>query len=393
MFKEGGRMKQISTETLKYMWRNRKNQLFMVVMILLMLFYTIFIVQDYNQHQDVDIDTLETEMRGNANQATHAEDQGWLEPSSYTGTTAYIEKIGEFGQQRELFTILKQGDIYRYLSSNYVALISGGSEEEPIGPAGISGLFYNLLGVDPIYQKQHRYITEIENLNFHIVHEITSLQQIHLFLLGAGPLILLSGLAFMISDIHTKDRSLSSQKLGMPLSWQKSLLSQSLAALAFVGMFYLVFLGLFYLINGILHGFGLFSYPISMGWNTIGEFLIRTIPYFFLLIMIFTRLNTLFSLWTRHPIITMILLLFIIFSSSIYMDSTSISEMGFNLGYLPISYISFGKIVSGQHHLQPIREGLTVYNSGLIVLAITLIIIEILVYFSSKKITRQKFMV
>lgn len=380
-------MKQISIETFKYMWRNRKNQLFMVIMLSLMLIYTIFIVQDYNQHLDVDVDNLEMEMIGNANQASYAEEQGRLEPSVMTGTTAYIEQTSEFGRQRELLTTLKQGDIYRYLSRNYLIEAS----DEP--PTGISGLFYSLLGVDPLYGKQHRYITEVDNLNFHIVHEITSLQQIQLFLLGAGPLILLSGLAFMISDVHTKDRELASQKLGLPLSWRKNLLSQSFAALAFVGMFYLVFLGVFYLANGILHGFGLFSYPISMGWSTIGEFLLRTIPYLLLLLLIFTRLNTLFSLWTRHPIISMILLLFIIFSSSIYMDSVSISEMSFNLGYLPISYVSFGKIVAGQHFLRPIAEGLSVYNSGLIVLGVTLIVTELLVYISSKKITRQKFLV
>ena len=381
-------MKQISIETFKYMWRNRKNQLFMVVMLLLTLFYAVFIVQDYNQHIDIDVDALETQMRGNQVQAKESENRGLLEPSNYTGTTAYIEQTGEFGRQRELYTTLKQGDIYRLLRS--VSMIE---EPDDKAPTGVSGLFFSLLGVDPIYQKQHRYINEVENLNFHIVHEITSLQQIQLFILGAGPLILLSGLAFMISDVHTKDRSLASQKLGMPLSWQRTLLSQSLAALTFVGMFYIVFLGVFYLSNGILHGFGLFSYPISLGWSTLGDFFIQTIPYLVLLLFIFTRLNTLFSLWTKQPLITMMLLLFTIFASSIYMDSMSFSEISFNLGLLPISYVSFGKIIAGQHYLRPISEGLSVYNSGLIVLGLTLVIVEISVFVSSKKITRQKFLV
>ena len=75
------------------------------------------------------------------------------------------------------------------------------------------------------------------------------------------------------------------------------------------------------------------------------------------------------------------------------MDSMSFSEISFNLGLLPISYVSFGKIIAGQHYLRPISEGLSVYNSGLIVLGLTLVIVEISVFVSSKKITRQKFLV
>jgi len=380
-------MRQTSLETIKYMWRNAKNRLFMVILTLLMLIYVFLFAPDFNQQFDVDMNSLENELVGNITQAQHAKEEGWLEPSIMTSTTTYHEQTQAYGRQRALYTTLKQGDIYRYLDNHFAG---GEPQDEEIG---VKSLFYSLFGIDPIYHKQQRYVNEVENLNFHIVHEITSLQQLHLFFLGAGPLILLTGLAFMISDVHTKDRNLPSQKLGIPLSWQKNLLSQSLAALSFVLGFYIAFFALFYLVNGVLHGFGSFTLPISTSLSTVGDFLLKSVPYILLLMFLFTRLNTLFSLWTKHPLITMTLLIFVIFSANIYIDSYTLAYHPFNFGLLPISYIHFGQIISGGHFLRPIIEGLDVYTSGLIVLGLTIIITELLVYLSSKKMTRQHFMV
>lgn len=380
------KIRQTVEETVKYMWRNKKNRLFMGIMTALMLIYVILFAPDFNSHHDMDMEDLQYEMTGNAVQAQSAKEKGYIVPSIMTGTTAYIEQQHEFGQQRELFTTLRQGDIYRYLET-----VSSMDTEVQETDTTIASLFYDLFGEDPMFLKTSRYIEEVPNLNFHIVHEITSLQQFHLFLIGAGPLILLSGLIFMISDVHTKDLELSSQKLGIPLSWQNYLLVQSLAALGFVIVFYLFFFGLFYLLNGVLHGFGLLSFPIGFPQETIGWFLIRSIPYILLLFILFTRLNTLISLWTKQSIVTMAVLIFIVFFSSIYMDAYTGEALSFNLGYLPTSYIDFGKVITGNVALAPIASGLTVYTSGLIVLAGALILVELAVYLTSKRTTRQKF--
>jgi hypothetical protein len=339
---------------------------------------------DFNRHHDLDVNGLEDDFIGNTVQAQGAKENGFIVPSLMTGTTAYIEQTHEAGYQRELLTTLRQGDIYRYLESSHMHSI-----EEP--ETSLATLFYDLFGEDPLFLKSARYIEEIPNLNFHIVHEITSLQQIHLFLIGAGSLILLAGLIFMISDVHTKDLKLSTQKSGIPMSWSKYLLVQSLAALSFVALFYMFFIGLFYLINGILHGFGSLNYPISVPHETIGWFLIRTIPYIVLLFILFTRLNTLISLWTKHSIVVMAVLIFIVFFSSIYLDVYTGESLSINLAYLPTSYIDFGKIITGNHALSPITSGLTVYSSGLIVLSGFLLVTEIVLYATTKQITRQKF--
>jgi hypothetical protein len=142
----------------------------------------------------------------------------------------------------------------------------------------------------------------------------------------------ISGLSFLISDVHTKDRTLQTQKIGIPMSWQKYSFIQALTAFGFVSLFYLALLGLFFLLNGVLHGFGSLNLPIGyyepyfeLGFLNqenyqimpIWTFLLQAIPYLLLLGYLFTRLNTLFSLWTRQSVVTMVLGIFT-FSSSLF---------------------------------------------------------------------------
>ena len=383
-----GKITQTIEETTKYMWRNQKNRLFMLIMLGLMLVYVLLFAPDFHSNYDQDMEELRTEMTGNAVQAQNAKDNGHIVPSIMTGTTAYIEQEFEFGAQRELYTTIKHGDIYRYLELKDVWAPTTTDTD-------IASLFYDIFGEDPLFIKNQAYREQVPNLNFHVVHEITSLQQIHLFLIGMGPLILLSGLIFMISEVHTKDLTLSTQKSGLPLRWQGYLLVQSLTALGFVLAFYAVFFGVFYLVNGLLHGFGGLFYPISLPFTgsglTIGWFLLRTLPYIFILFILFTRLNTLISLWTGQAVVSMGLLIFIVFFSKIYMDAYTGDVLPFNLAYLPTSYLSFGKIIIGEHGLTTGIADLDIYMSGLVVLGITLAVTELILFVTSKRMTRQKY--
>src|SRR5699024_7683621 len=82
--------------------------------------------------------------------------------------------------------------------------------------SGLEQLVFNVFGyeLEQPYQteKNKVYYDEVDPLSYHIVHDRTSLQQIHLFLIGLGPVLLLLGLVFLISDVHIKDRSLQTQK-------------------------------------------------------------------------------------------------------------------------------------------------------------------------------------
>lgn len=342
-------MTQVIKETILYMWRSEKNRLFMGMATALVLLYSIFVLPRVSGEKEVDLELLELEMTGNVVQFENSLDEGLLIPNVLTQTTAYASLRNQYVNQRELLTALKQGDVQRYISNPYRPEVRESSTEN-----GLQQLVFRVMAYEeeqPYQQAKNRYYaSEIDNLSFHTVHDRTSLQQIHLFLLGMGPVILLIGLIFLISDIHVKDRQLETQKAGVPMKWQRYLLLQALTAFGFVTVFYVALLVLFYLVNGIQYGFGSFSLPIgyhepSFGqgyfnlenyqFQTMGWFLIRTLPFIILLGYLFTRLNTLLSLWTKQSVVTMVIGIFMVLFQFIYYGRDSAELAGINITYFP----------------------------------------------------------
>ena len=399
-------MTQVITETVKYMWRSEKNRLFMTLTTALVLIYSLFIVPKISGDNEVDIEMMEREMTGNVIQFEESLEEGLIVPNVLTGTTAYDQWRREAVAQRELLTALKRGDVKRYIEIDYRP--STATEKEA---SGLEQLVFNVFGyeLEQPYQteKNKVYYDEVDPLSFHIVHDRTSLQQIHLFLIGLGPVLLLLGLVFLISDVHIKDRSLQKQKIGVPMSWQKYSFTQALTAFGFVSLFYLFLFGLFFLVNGLLYGFGSFDLPIGyynpnfeMGFlnqdnyqvKSLGLFLVQAIPYLLLLGYLFTRLNTLLSLWTKQSVVTMVLGMFLILFQTLYYGRDFFELADVDLSIFPQTYIDFGKVLTGRLEQNQLAAIPNLYTKGLIVLGLTILFTEGFIYGSSKIITRQKFM-
>lgn len=392
-------------ETIQYMWRSEKNRLFMMVTTGLVLMYSLFILPNISGEAEIELDTFEREMNGNVVQFEDALDAGLILPNMLTGTSAYSMQRNEYVTQRELLTALRQGDARRYIEINYLPPTNKELEEQ-----GLEQLAYSIFGYkeEQPYQQQKNqaYLEEEEDISFHLIHDRTSLQQVYLFLIGLGPILLLIGLIFLISDIHAKDRSLKTQKIAQPINWQKYLLVQSLTGLGFVGVFYLSLLALFLLLNGILYGFGSFSLPIGyheaffdQGYmnldnyqvKTIGWFMVRSLPFVLLLAYLFTRLNTLLSLLTRHGVVTMVVGIFTVLFQFIYYGADYARLARVNITYLPQTYIDFGSIITGRFEFKMLEAIPTLYSRGLFVLFGSILVVELLTYLTSKKITRQVF--
>lgn len=397
-------MRQVIKETTKYMWRSEKNRLFMVITTALVLLYTLFVVPGLSSENEMNIQNLERDMNGNVVQFEQSLKDGLIVPNALTGTTAYSQLRHGYVNQREVLTALKHGDVRRYISTPYRPTA------EATERAGVEQLAFNLLGYEleqPFQQQKNTvYLNQEGNLSFHTVHDRTSLQQLHLFLVGYGPILLLVGLIFMISDIHVKDRSLNTQKIGHPLNWATYNWVQAMTAFGFVFLFYLGLGGVFYLINGIQYGFGSLALPVgfyeanfSIGVmnaenfqaRTIGWFIVQSAPYLLLLGYLFTRVNTLLSLWTRQSVVTMALGLFTLLFQFIYYGSDSRTLLGFSITNFPQTYFDFGKIITGRFELQIGEAMPTIATHGVMVLGITILVIEVVVFISSKVMTRQKF--
>lgn len=390
-------------ETITYMWRNKKNRLVMILCFGAVLLHSLLILPNTPGVNEVNIDGMERSMVGNRQTFEDNLEAGQTIPTMMTGTSAYEVARNEYVNQRELLTALETGDVRRYLEIPYrPSDDTGGSDSDD----GLN--FFSVLGTgkELSYQfmKNDAYVDLVDPLSFHIVHDRTSLQQLHLFLTGLGPYILLFLLLFMISDVTTKDRKLSTQKAGVPINWFVYLLLQSLAGLGFVLVFFLALTGVFVLLNGILHGFGTFNLPVGQfmanppgepfylsgpGLMTIGQFFLKALPYFALLLYGFTRLTTLFSLLLKHDVVVLLASLFVLLFPQLYFGEGVRELMGYSVSWFPQTYFHFGDVATGGVSL--LAWEFVPFTRGLIVLGVTIVIIELFIFLASKKIKRQAF--
>lgn len=364
----------------------------MVLCLGAVLLHSLVLLPNRPGHDEVDITKLERQMEANKQTFEDQLEKGLTVPTFFTGTSAYEVARNEYVNQRELLTTLKNGDVRRYLETPYRPLDDENEDEQEEA--------FSIQGYDKewyfLNQKTEYYLTKAEPLTFHMVHERTSLQQLHLFMIGKGPYVLLLILLFMISDVITKDRALRTQKAGVPINWFGYLLAQSLTALGFVTLFFTALFSIFILLNGLLYGFGSFAMPVGMIGEAgttylaptlttmeIGTFLLKSVPYLVLLMYGFTRLNTLFSLIIKHDIVTFIVSVFILLFPQLYYSAGTEKLLGVPMSFYPQSYYAFGDVIT--HRLA------FPYDRGLLVLVMTLVIIEILNYTATKLIKRQAY--
>ena len=395
--------KQIIKETLKYMWRNKKNRLVMVLSLGVVLVHSLLILPNLTEDFDVDVAQLERSIVSNQQTFEDRLETGQTLPSFFTGTSAYQQARNEYVNQRELLTAMRTGDARRYLTINYRP------QEDPGSVMEDEGFNIPILGYaqEREFQamKNQVYVNEVEPLSFHHIHDRTSLQQMHLFLIGWGPYILIFLLLFMISDVVTKDRKLTTQKLGVSKNWFTYLMVQSLAALGFVALFFAVITGIFYLVNGIQYGFGFGSLPAGAFeaapegepfhasiWSVIdlSTFFIRALPLLALLLYSFTRLNTLVSLIVKQDVVVLIATSFALLFPFLYYGEETTELLGLNISWYPQTYYQVGGAATGM--IDAIVQEPVPYSRGIIVLLVTLLIIEGLNYLASKLITRQTFL-
>ncbi|MDZ7836388.1 MAG: hypothetical protein U5K84_14665 [Alkalibacterium sp.] len=371
-------IRQVMSETFTYMWRNKKNRLVMILCLGAVLLHSLFILPNTPGPDEVDIVQLERQMEGNRQTFEDQLDKGLTVPSFMTGTSAYEQARNEYVNQRELLTALNNGDVRRYLEIPYRPADSGGEGDEgsAFAPA-VNRIFGYGKESFSRANKLDYYLNEADPLTFHMVHERTSLQQLHLFLIGLGPYILLILLLFMISDVITKDRDLRTQKAGVPLNWFGYLFIQSVTALGFVMLFMTALTGLFVLVNGLQYGFGSLDLPVIAFGEAeatyqaspiltmeMGTFLLRALPYLLLLFYGFARLNTLFSLLFKQDVVTFVASVFVLLFPLLYYSADTTELLGFDLTYYPQTYYHFGNVVTGRLNAP--------YARGLIVLAVTL---------------------
>lgn len=396
--------KAIFLETFKTLMRNSKNRLVIVVAFLGVVVYSGVVLPNLEPLNTVDMDRLEIDMLGNRGLMENQFEQGTTEANLFTGQSTYQMAKEEFRQQRAFKTAIETGDVRRYIQLDYV----------PEEVADQMKDYYLQNSSEPMkdlgYDQTNRrlrlesYLEEVPNPTFHLIQEKTSWQQIHLFLLNWGPVLLLIVTVFLASDVVTRDREVRTQKAGVPYAWSKYLFVQSAAVFCFTGLFLLVVGIWFFLVNGLLFGFGsldlkvpLYTYSSDyvtndsvFGLMPLGTFLWKSLPFLMLFLYVMIRLSVLFSLLFRNDVVVLMVGVFAVVFEKLYYNRRMRDIFGIDLSFFPQTYIDFGKVVSGEKNFL-LNTPMITWERGLAVIVGTVLVVELLLWAATKVITRQRF--
>lgn len=396
--------KVVFVKTFKRMVRNKKNRLVWIIAFLGVLIYSGLILPNTEPMDTVDMERLEIDLLGNQGLMKAQFEAGSTEANNYTGLSTYGEAKNKFEQQRAFKIAVDTGNVRQYIQLNYLPEDLSKeimddylkNSEEPM-----KDLHYDQSNKR---LRLNSYLEEIPAITFHLVQEKTAWQQIHLFFLNWGPLIILILTVFLVSDVTTGEREARTQKAGIPYNWRKYLWVQSMAAFCFVCLFFAVVFIWFFLVNGILFGFGsldlkvpLYTYSSDyttndavFGLMEIGTFLIKVFPFLVLFIYVMVRLSVLFSLLFKNDVVVLTLGVFAVVFEKLYYSRRMRDILGIDLSFFPQTYIDFGKVVSGEKNFLLNTSTITM-DRGLLVMVGTVLVIESLLVLATKFIHRQRF--
>ncbi|WP_339251465.1 hypothetical protein NSQ43_14960 [Sporosarcina sp. FSL W8-0480] len=264
----------------------------------------------------------------------------------------------------------------------------------------------------PIKDRQHAYqqtmmkyqdyLIKDHPITYGLMYEKTGLQTLQNFLQNYGMYILLFCVVYLSSDILSRDRKYQAVLQGLPLSWYRQLNLKSLAAFLYSMAFILCVIGVGVLIMTIQFGFGHFdlNIPIMIKQDTftyedysaisMAAYLGKTLIVLPLLVILFVRLNIILSLLFKNEWIVLFISSLILFSERLYYNRSSRELFGKDIGLFPQTYFDFGKIIDGEKNFLLNTETIT-YAKGILVLLITYLLIEVILFIVSLIINKRRF--
>lgn len=393
-------------ETILQLIRNTKNRLAIALVFLAVIFYSFFMLPQQKSFDTIDYDKLEIDLFAHKGIMEDSIEKGNFRVNSFTGQSAYSQAKYNYDNQHALISAINNGDADRYIS-----IISRYTPQFHVEDRMDSYMENSLYpGKDMTYDSMNfnnRITSYTDNdipLTFSIIQEKTSWQQLQIFFLEWGPLLLVALTLFIASDVFTESIKKRTQRIGVPLGWGQYLFIQSLAILSFVGLFFLAGGLFFFTLNGLLNGFGDLNWSVSQfnysdsyvtdttvyGLMQLKDFFIQTLPFMAILLYLFVRLSTLFSLLFRQEVVVFLAGIFTFLFERLYFSRTTRDLLGIDISYFPQTYFDFGKVINGHQNFL-INTGTITVEKGLISLLVTIVAVEVILAFVIRLRSRQKF--
>ncbi|GEN88411.1 hypothetical protein [Oceanobacillus sojae] len=394
----------------KMMLRSKKNVLFIIALISLIVAYCFLILPNRETADSFDIEEKEAEMENLGAMRQGMIDRGGTGFNRMTGTP-YAQNTYEFQVKSRLVHAFKDQNFHRFVQLKM---------KENDYDTRIASLDWNLIADAPYPSldmernieltklRYQGYLDADVSITYEMIEQKTALQTSVKFILDTTAAILLFCAIYFSSDMITRNKEHRSVLQGVPVGWYRLINVKSFVAFLYT---LVILLGLFLLamlLIAIQNGFGSFKLPVPitlpssqpddyMGYRfsefdnmTIAKFLLLSLGIIPVLIYLFIRLNAIFSLLFKNPWIVIMVSTVLLFVERIYYSRTTTELFGIDLSYFPQTYFDFGRVISGEKYYLIHLESIT-YQQGIIVLLSSIVVLEIILFVISRAINKRKF--
>ncbi|WP_339283678.1 hypothetical protein [Oceanobacillus sp. FSL K6-3682] len=394
----------------KMMLRSKKNVLFIIALISLIVAYCFLILPNMETADSFDIEEKEAEMENLEAMRQGMIDRGGTGFNRMTGTP-YAQNTYEFQVKSRLVHAFKDQNFHRFIQLKM---------KENDYDTRIASLDWNLIADAPYPSldmernieltklRYQGYLDADVSITYEMIEQKTALQTSVKFILDTTAAILLFCAIYFSSDMITRNKEHRSVLQGVPVGWYRLINVKSFVAFLYT---LVILLGLFLLamlLIAIQNGFGSFKLPVPitlpssqpddyMGYRfsefdnmTIAKFLLLSLGIIPVLIYLFIRLNAIFSLLFKNPWIVIMVSTVLLFVERIYYSRTTTELFGIDLSYFPQTYFDFGRVISGEKYYLIHLESIT-YQQGIIVLLSSIVVLEIILFVISRAINKRKF--
>ncbi|WP_047985944.1 hypothetical protein [Ornithinibacillus californiensis] len=403
-------MKLMMIHEFKMMMRSKKNILFIIALVSLILTYSLLVLPATETPDSFDAEQMKVELKN-----LDAVRQGMIVRggTGFGGMTGapYANNTYAYKVQSRMVQAFEDENFHRFIQLRMKGFDYNVQSASRDWMLIANSPFPGLDQSRDVSLKNLRYQGYLDAnipITYEMIEQKTALQTIVNFLLGTTALIVIFCSIYFSSDIISRDRQHRTILQGMPIGWYRLINVKSGVAFGYTLFVLLGLLLLAVVIISIQNGFGSFnlSVPITLpssqpddyfGYRfsefdtiSIAKFLLLALGIIPVLIYLFIRLNAILSLLFKNSWLVLMVSTVILFSERIYYSRTLNELFGINISHLPQTYFDFGRIISGEKyyllHLDAIN-----YQKGIIVLLITILVIEISLFVVSRIISKRRF--
>lgn len=400
----------VFNETRKKIWRNKKNRLLIVLTILSIFIYTLIIMPGQTHPTEVDQSSFNLQMNTEMNMKEERLADGNIGVTRMSGVDSYLYSKQRFGTYDTYLQAIQDGNAKLFIDQ--IANVWPNHLRE-----NLDDYVYDRAGLDfnaIVYERSTltRNLSLIalhDDISFHTVQEKTSIQQLYNFFKGYGPMIIFLLTIFIASEILVVDRKHKTLKAGPPISWWNYIFYQSVSTYLIIALFAAAAITMLFFVNGLLYGTGPANLMVNHYiYNSEGGlssfrgdashfetqyawmFVLKSVGLVLLIMFLLIRLNALFSLIFRNEILVMVIGFALVLVTIIYGTDGSGEMFGLPGYFFPQNYFEVGSVVSGERNYYGTTD---VYNfvTGSLVILATIVVVEILLYFATVWMNRQKF--